>query len=97
MSRQVSKRNTSLWISAAKSIKSKPNDKVKMWLPNPKSNEGKNTGKNSLVAVAIDRDKSSQYAVKWAVENMLTRGQTVILIHVVKHSSQSCMKLFSFF
>lgn len=56
-----------------------------MWFP--KSNEGKNTGKNNLVAVAIDRDKSSQFAMKWAVENMLSKGQTVILIHVVKHSS----------
>ncbi|XP_075518127.1 U-box domain-containing protein 35-like isoform X3 [Primulina tabacum] len=35
-----------------------------------------------LFAVAIDRDKSSQIALKWAVENLLVKGQTVILIHV---------------
>lgn len=35
-----------------------------------------------LFAVAIDRDKSSQIALKWAVDNLLVKGQTVILIHV---------------
>ncbi|PNX69664.1 U-box domain-containing protein 35-like [Trifolium pratense] len=39
-------------------------------------------GGNGLVAVAIDKDKGSQYALKWAADNLLTRGQTVILIHV---------------
>ncbi|KAL9665619.1 hypothetical protein QQ045_021040 [Rhodiola kirilowii] len=58
---------------------------MKMWLP--KANEGKNTGKTGLVAVAIDRDKGSQYALKWAVENILSKGQTVVLIHVIKQSS----------
>jgi hypothetical protein len=32
--------------------------------------------------VAIDKDKGSQYALKWAADNLLNRGQTVILIHV---------------
>ncbi|KZV31705.1 U-box domain-containing protein 35-like [Dorcoceras hygrometricum] len=35
-----------------------------------------------LFAVAIDRDKSSQIALKWAVDNLLVKGQTVVLIHV---------------
>ncbi|CAL9065414.1 unnamed protein product [Musa banksii] len=37
-----------------------------------------------LVAVAIDKDKGSQNALKWAVDNLVTRGQTLtlILIHV---------------
>ncbi|CAA0831918.1 Protein kinase protein with adenine nucleotide alpha hydrolases-like domain [Striga hermonthica] len=40
-----------------------------------------------LVAVAIDRDKGSQIALKWAVDNLLAKGQTVILVHVkVKQS-----------
>lgn len=39
--------------------------------------------KKGLVAVAIDKDKGSQYALKWAVENLLSRGQTVVLIHVL--------------
>ncbi|KAG5564894.1 hypothetical protein RHGRI_000931 [Rhododendron griersonianum] len=34
------------------------------------------------VTVAIDKDKSSQYALKWAVDNLLSKGQTVTLIHV---------------
>lgn len=40
-----------------------------------------------LVAVAIDKDKCSQIALKWAVDNLLGKGQTVILVHVrVKQS-----------
>ncbi|KAL2517419.1 Protein kinase protein with adenine nucleotide alpha hydrolase-like domain [Abeliophyllum distichum] len=35
-----------------------------------------------LVAVAIDRDKGSQIALKWTVDNLLGRGQTVVLVHV---------------
>ncbi|PHT93394.1 hypothetical protein T459_01276 [Capsicum annuum] len=35
-----------------------------------------------LIAVAIDKDRGSQIALKWAVDNLLARGQTVILIHV---------------
>lgn len=42
---------------------------------------------NGLVGVAIDKDKGSQYALRWAVENLLGRGQTVILIHVVHKTS----------
>ncbi|XP_057988896.1 U-box domain-containing protein 52 [Hevea brasiliensis] len=51
-----------------------------MWLP--KAN-GSKKGGNGLVAVAIDKDKSSQNALRWALENLLSRGQTVILIHVL--------------
>ncbi|XP_078157996.1 U-box domain-containing protein 52-like isoform X3 [Carex rostrata] len=36
-----------------------------------------------LVAVAIDNNnKTSQGALKWAVEHLLKRGQTVVLVHV---------------
>ncbi|PHT58574.1 hypothetical protein CQW23_00937 [Capsicum baccatum] len=37
---------------------------------------------NKLIAVAIDKDRGSQIALKWTVDNLLARGQTVILIHV---------------
>ncbi|GFZ04417.1 kinase with adenine nucleotide alpha hydrolases-like domain-containing protein [Actinidia rufa] len=50
-----------------------------MWLP--KAGGGGNG--NGLVAVAIDRDKGSQHALKWAIENLLFKPQTVILIHVL--------------
>ncbi|KAL2489877.1 Protein kinase protein with adenine nucleotide alpha hydrolase-like domain [Forsythia ovata] len=41
-----------------------------------------------LIAVAIDRDKGSQFSLKWAVENLVSKGQTLILIHVkAKQSS----------
>ncbi|KAL0322398.1 UNVERIFIED_CONTAM: Vacuolar protein sorting-associated protein 53 A [Sesamum calycinum] len=64
-----------------------------MWLPNAKgsSSPGKRGGRNGLVAVAIDKDKGSQYAIKWAIDNLLTRGQTVILIHVVLRSSTAAL------
>ncbi|KAL3650980.1 hypothetical protein CASFOL_007383 [Castilleja foliolosa] len=42
-----------------------------------------------LVAVAIDKDKGSQTAFKWAVDNLLSRGQTVILVHVKLKQSYS--------
>lgn len=41
---------------------------------------------NSIVAVAIDKDKNSQHALKWAIENLLARGQTIVLIYVNKTS-----------
>lgn len=34
------------------------------------------------VAVAIDKDKGSQYALKWALDHVLTRGQALTLLHV---------------
>ncbi|KAJ4964120.1 hypothetical protein NE237_024059 [Protea cynaroides] len=52
-----------------------------MWHSKGNSSERKEEG-NGLVAVAIDKDKGSQFALKWAVDHLLTRGQTVILIHV---------------
>ncbi|KAL5825737.1 hypothetical protein ACOSQ3_021800 [Xanthoceras sorbifolium] len=58
-----------------------------MW--HPKTHAAKKSGGNGLVAVAVDKDKSSQNALRWAVENLLTRGQTVILIHVLHKSSHS--------
>ncbi|XP_030546939.1 U-box domain-containing protein 35-like [Rhodamnia argentea] len=50
--------------------------------------EKKAAMRNGLVAVAIDRDKGSQYAIRWAADNILSKGQTVILIHV-HHNSAS--------
>jgi len=51
-----------------------------MWLPKHRSD--KKDGVNGLVAVAIDKKKGSQTALKWAVDNLLIRSATVILIHV---------------
>ncbi|KAK9047894.1 hypothetical protein SSX86_033144, partial [Deinandra increscens subsp. villosa] len=34
------------------------------------------------VAVAIDRDKGSQSALKWTVDNLVCKGQIVYLLHV---------------
>ncbi|KAF4382140.1 hypothetical protein G4B88_009430 [Cannabis sativa] len=50
-----------------------------MWFP---KHHSERKGGNGLVAVAIDKDKNSQNALKWAIDNILQRGQTVVLIHV---------------
>ncbi|GER51288.1 protein kinase family protein [Striga asiatica] len=56
-----------------------------MWLPNAKgSTLGKKGGRNGLVAVAVDNDKASQHAIKWAIDNLLSKAQIVILIHVLQ-------------
>ncbi|CAL0332113.1 unnamed protein product [Lupinus luteus] len=62
-----------------------------MWVQNNNNNNNpkgiRKGGKgNGLVAVAVDKDKGSQYALKWAVDSLLSRGQTIILIHVL-HST----------
>ncbi|KAL5074213.1 hypothetical protein RYX36_013197 [Vicia faba] len=51
-----------------------------MWLP--KNQSDKKDGVNGLIAVAIDKEKGSQNALKWAIDNLLARNATVILIHV---------------
>lgn len=58
-----------------------------MWLPkSDATSKGTRTGS---VAVAIDKDKTSQNALKWTMENLATRGQTLALIHVVPKSQSS--------
>ncbi|KAH7848284.1 hypothetical protein Vadar_000660 [Vaccinium darrowii] len=52
---------------------------------NANGNVNDNSGdqrRDEAVLVAIDKDKSSQYALKWAIDNLLSKGQTVTLIHV---------------
>ncbi|KAK3427911.1 hypothetical protein EUGRSUZ_F04037 [Eucalyptus grandis] len=50
--------------------------------------ENKTSARNGLVAIAVDKDKGSQCAIRWAGDNLLSRGQTVILIHVHNDSSR---------
>ncbi|XP_068638498.1 U-box domain-containing protein 52-like [Aristolochia californica] len=46
-------------------------------------NRGREDGRHhGAVAVAIDKDKGSQYALKWTTEHLANRGDTVILIYV---------------
>ncbi|CAL5037262.1 unnamed protein product [Urochloa decumbens] len=35
-----------------------------------------------LVAVCIDKDKNSQNALKWAIDSLVHKGQTLVLVHV---------------
>ncbi|XP_021658285.2 U-box domain-containing protein 52 [Hevea brasiliensis] len=39
-------------------------------------------GGERSVAVAVDKEKSSQYALKWAIDHIITKDETVKLIHV---------------
>jgi hypothetical protein len=59
-----------------------------MWLSKGHGTKKGGEG-NGLVAVAVDKDKGSQNALKWTVENLLTKGQNLILIHVFNKSSSS--------
>lgn len=47
-----------------------------------------------LTAVAVDKDKSSQQAVKWAVDHLPVGNHAIILIHVkcknVQHRRWIC-------
>ncbi|CAL0308586.1 unnamed protein product [Lupinus luteus] len=62
-----------------------------MWFPNTKASvirKGGNGNGNGLVAVAVDKDnKGSRHALKWAADSLLTRGQTLVLIHVLHTKS----------
>ena len=35
-----------------------------------------------LVAVCIDKDKNSQNALKWAIDSLVQKGETIVLVHV---------------
>ncbi|KAL0312254.1 UNVERIFIED_CONTAM: U-box domain-containing protein 35 [Sesamum radiatum] len=59
-----------------------------MWPPTPNPGE-RMPPMPRLVAVAIDKDKGSQVALKWAIENLLGKGQTVILVHVKLRQSMT--------
>ncbi|KAK1309425.1 U-box domain-containing protein 35 [Acorus calamus] len=41
-------------------------------------------GENQLVVVAIDADKNSQHALKWAANHLISRGHIFTLLHVRK-------------
>ena len=62
-----------------------------MWLSRDNSQRG--DSKHQLVAVAVDKDKGSQIALKWAIDNLLCKGQTVILVHV-KLKNQGILSLY---
>ena len=50
-----------------------------------KYSDGKDSeagGSYPLVAVCIDKDKNSQNALKWAIDSLIQKGQTIVLVHV---------------
>ncbi|KAK9267501.1 hypothetical protein L1049_009929 [Liquidambar formosana] len=49
----------------------------------PMSSSGSTTsGAHRKIGIAVDLSDESAYAVKWAVQNYLRRGDAVILVHV---------------
>lgn len=62
-----------------------------MWNQKPVKEKKEVVTGNELVGIAIDKDKGSQNALKWATENLLIKGQTAILIHVKLRSSGSSL------
>lgn len=46
----------------------------------------RNAAKNKLVAVATDRDKGSQRAMKWAADYISSKDQTVSVLNTCYHS-----------
>ncbi|XP_009618440.1 U-box domain-containing protein 35 [Nicotiana tomentosiformis] len=54
-----------------------------------KSSSGEKKGEEKATVVAIDKDKGSQYALKWAVDNLLGKGKSVTLLHVKLRPSNS--------
>lgn len=53
-------------------------------------NSEKKLGAGRVVAVAIENNKTSQHAAKWAVDNLLPKDQCLLLIHVRPKSSSGC-------
>ncbi|XP_004513116.1 U-box domain-containing protein 52-like isoform X2 [Cicer arietinum] len=49
----------------------------------------KKLGAGRVVAVAIENNKTSQHAAKWAVENLLPKDQCLYLIHVKLRTSNA--------
>ncbi|CAL5215020.1 unnamed protein product [Lathyrus oleraceus] len=47
----------------------------------------KKLGAGRVVAVAIENNKTSQYAAKWAVDNLLPKDQHLLLLHVRQRAS----------
>ncbi|KAM1011577.1 hypothetical protein ACFX13_047669 [Malus domestica] len=43
---------------------------------------GQGEKREESVAVAIDKDKGSEHAIKWAVDHLLARGQPLTLLHI---------------
>ncbi|CAI0628038.1 unnamed protein product [Linum tenue] len=41
------------------------------------------------VVVAVDKDKGSQHALKWATDHLVSKGQTIVLLHVKHRTSSS--------
>ncbi|CAK9316481.1 unnamed protein product [Citrullus colocynthis] len=65
-----------------------------MWLPRYSLERKERLNVNGFVAVAIDKDKGSQGALKWAIDHLLQRGHTIFLIHVkLRSPSNSSQKM----
>lgn len=57
----------------------------------------KKLGAGRMVAVAIENNKTSQYAAKWAVDNLVPKDQCILLLHVRQRASSIPTTSISFF
>lgn len=62
-----------------------------------RSIQDKKLGAGRVVAVAIENNKTSQYAAKWAVDNLLPKDQHLLLVHVRQRASSIPTTSNSFF
>lgn len=60
------------------------------------SAEHEAAARDSSIIVAVDRDKNSQQAAKWAVDKLLSRGSTLQLVHVRSRHLLLNLKFMSF-
>lgn len=56
-------------------------------ISNMRENVERNEAREGPLAIAIDNDKTSCQALKWAVDHYIPRGGTVKLVHVVQRSA----------
>lgn len=47
----------------------------------------RNEVREGPIAIAVDRDKTSIQALKWAIENHIPQGETLKLVHVIQRSA----------
>ncbi|KAK7251469.1 hypothetical protein RIF29_34700 [Crotalaria pallida] len=70
-------------VAAVAPLLLRPTEKVKM----SRGIQEKKLGAGRVVAVAVENNKTSQYAAKWAVDNLLPKDQCLLLIHVKQRAS----------
>lgn len=56
-------------------------------IPNLRESMERNEVREGPIAIAVDKDKTSCQALKWAVEQYIPRDRTIKLVHVIQRST----------